>query len=512
MIIVSIHHAILLHPHAFSRTIPTYFVKTNQMIQNLKTVNMYPELRTDGGIDMVKTAVQSQQAPPQLNAAQRRRFTDKFLTPEWVVVNVPAGDIGVATHGNPRLKYQPNARTSLLVSYPNERDIFMERIWSDPTRGYGVGLHAFYLQVSLSYLNIQKRYTDAFLKGKGDYQIQKTPTLKVVNRPITAKVPNERWGMDLVDMSVGNDTRYIMSVVDSFSGFLFTRRITRKTGPVILATLQDIIATPLPNGSGGTYPRLLQSDNGGEFSNQAMTAYCAHVGIRQILSTSYHPQANGKIERKNREIRKKIKAIFIRRNSNAWTVADLRDVTMNINDQVNRVTGLRAVDLYRTGYTPGGPLPPKVTLSNQSTAQDLAIHNRHLQEERAVRLTHGAVRRFQVNDLVRVNMFSLSSEYRRKIKAHEGTNKFAVHYSPVISRIVRVLPPNGRTRRREMYWITVGQTDGLPPPVGGPTLMMGGPNGVVPREFAGSQLTLAGDTVSVNPKTIPQMDRINSRN
>jgi hypothetical protein len=99
---------------------------------------------------MVKAAVQSQVAPPQLNAAQRRRFSDKYLTPEWVVANVPAGDIGVATHGNPRLTYRPNARTSLLVAYTDERDLYMERIWSDPQRGYGVGLHAFYLQVSLS--------------------------------------------------------------------------------------------------------------------------------------------------------------------------------------------------------------------------------------------------------------------------------------------------------------------------------------------------------------------------
>ena len=40
--------------------------------------------------------------------------------------------------------------------------------------------------------------------------------------------------------------------------------------------------------------------------------YCNNNNIQQILSSSHHPSANGKVERKNREIRKKIKAGFIR--------------------------------------------------------------------------------------------------------------------------------------------------------------------------------------------------------
>ena len=43
-----------------------------------------------------------------------------------------------------------------------------------------------------------------------------------------------------------------------------------------------------------------------------MTAFCNNHNIQQILSSSHHPSANGKVERKNREIRKKIKAGFIR--------------------------------------------------------------------------------------------------------------------------------------------------------------------------------------------------------
>ena len=42
---------------------------------------------------------------------------------------------------------------------------------------------------------------------------------KKVVRPIISKTPNERWSMDLIDMSAGNNHTYIFSLVDNFSGF-----------------------------------------------------------------------------------------------------------------------------------------------------------------------------------------------------------------------------------------------------------------------------------------------------
>jgi outer membrane receptor for Fe3+-dicitrate len=83
---------------------------------------------------------------------------------------------------------------------------------------------------------------------------------------------------------------------------------------------------------------------GAKFSNALMTAFCNNNNIQQTLSSSHHPSANSKVERKNREIRKKIKAGFIRKNSNTWNVSMLRDHTKNINNQVNAKTKLRAID------------------------------------------------------------------------------------------------------------------------------------------------------------------------
>ena len=89
--------------------------------------------------------------------------------------------------------------------------------------------------------------------------------------------------MDLIDMSVGNNHTYIFSLVDNFSGFLWTRKLLNRTGQTIINNLDNIVETNYPNGSNGTYPRLLQSDNAGEFSNALMTAFCNNHNIQHIF-------------------------------------------------------------------------------------------------------------------------------------------------------------------------------------------------------------------------------------
>lgn len=52
----------------------------------------------------------------------------------------------------------------------------------------------------------------------------------------------------------------------------------------------------------GHIVKVLQSDNGGEFDNQAVRAVLAEYGIEQRLIAPYAPQQNGAVERDNRTI------------------------------------------------------------------------------------------------------------------------------------------------------------------------------------------------------------------
>ena len=134
------------------------------MARDLKRINAYPEFRTAAGIDGVRTAVLAGNPPPG-TPNQQARFAAKYLNPSWVVTNVPAAPAG---HGANRLRYRPAAGIDLLVVYPDEKQASMALVYSDIRRGLGVGLQAFYQQVAMSYLNIKKSETDAFLRGQGD--------------------------------------------------------------------------------------------------------------------------------------------------------------------------------------------------------------------------------------------------------------------------------------------------------------------------------------------------------
>ena len=49
-------------------------------------------------------------------------------------------------------------------------------------------------------------------------------------------------------------------------------------------------------------PKILQSDNGGEFKNSLLEQYWSKVNVRQIFGSPYHPQSQGSVEAYNRTI------------------------------------------------------------------------------------------------------------------------------------------------------------------------------------------------------------------
>ena len=122
------------------------------LITNLKELQSYREFQTTASINLVRTAVINNIAPAGLTPIQTNRFYEKFLNNEWQVVNIPLDRRANPAHGVNRLVYKPNNKISLIVSYPDERNIYMTRIFKDRKKGLGIGLQAFYYQVALSYL------------------------------------------------------------------------------------------------------------------------------------------------------------------------------------------------------------------------------------------------------------------------------------------------------------------------------------------------------------------------
>ena len=184
------------------------------MTQKLKSLNHIPEFATDAGIAGVINYINTGNFPLGLNNRQQQRYTQKF-------------NGFVVTHGV--LRYNPNPTINLAVCLNANKQVVIQNIYNNISRGLGQGLASFYHQVCSTHLNITKEETDTFLRKQGEYMITRIPRQPRVNKPIEASVPNERWAIDLIDMNAfqNGHNKWIMVIIDYFSNKIFARSMTK---------------------------------------------------------------------------------------------------------------------------------------------------------------------------------------------------------------------------------------------------------------------------------------------
>ena len=111
--------------------------------------------------------------------------------------------------------------------------------------------------------------------------------------------PGQLIAMDLVGPlpTAASGNKYLLTVLDHCSGWAEAYPIPNKTAK----TVQDAFHTNwLPR---FTAPEVLITDNGAEFNAHATREYFRELGIEHRLTSPYHPQSNGKIERFHRTLK-----------------------------------------------------------------------------------------------------------------------------------------------------------------------------------------------------------------
>ena len=96
----------------------------------------------------------------------------------------------------------------------------------------------------------------------------------------------------------GHFYRYVLTVIDAFSRFLWLRPLESKSSQVITSESESIY---IEHGS----PEIIQCDRGGEFK-KALKLLCDRMNIKLIYSRPRHPQSQGKVERCHRTLRSKM--------------------------------------------------------------------------------------------------------------------------------------------------------------------------------------------------------------
>ena len=111
---------------------------------------------------------------------------------------------------------------------------------------------------------------------------------------------------------------FILSCIDVFSRYTFLEPSKKRDSNAISKCLDKIIKREK------IQPKFIICDNGGEFEKDFET-YCKDHDITIRRNRAYSPQANGIVERSNKEVRKLLRSIMLENKSTNW-VDNLRKV------------------------------------------------------------------------------------------------------------------------------------------------------------------------------------------
>lgn len=194
-------------------------------------------------------------------------------------------------------------RNNKLYNKQNKEYIFSEdiqpllrKLYNDPETGF-VGRDKLYKRITDNYCGISKNDIMEFLKAQQTYQRHEGPAAREVMKPIVTNQVNERWQIDLLDLSkfksYNNNYEYLLTCIDHFSKFAWVKPLRNKGAQRVTQAFAAILQEDSWEGG---QPKYLQSDNGGEFNNEHMQRLCLEFGTH-IFSSPYRPNSNGAIER-----------------------------------------------------------------------------------------------------------------------------------------------------------------------------------------------------------------------
>lgn len=201
---------------------------------------------------------------------------------------------------------------NLAVVPTNRIDEVLKEVYADPITGLGRGKRKFYESVSAKFVGISRERAGEFLEQQHVYQLTK-PQHHVINKPIYAKVPSERFAIDLMDLKpyfialdqdgnlANKGFRYVLTCIDFNTRYCWGEAIKFKTAFNVREAMNKIC-----HRAGDTFPKILQADHGSEFRG-LMQLWREEHDIRNVNSRSYTPEANGLVESCNKELWKNLR-------------------------------------------------------------------------------------------------------------------------------------------------------------------------------------------------------------
>ena len=320
---------------------------------------------------------------------------------------------------NNELTYQP---TGQIVASPASRENIVQQIYDE--YGLGSGINNLYEKISRRYLNITRAFVSDFLKRQSTYQLS-TSQKKQTNKKIYSSGINKIFYVDLIDLNPlvksNKKYRYILTGVDAFSKFVFMVKLKSKDAKTLVDGLREICML-----QASAFPKVIVSDNGGEFKNDFVQNFCIENGIKQVFGRSYSPKSNSLVEATNGIIRHVLRSLFIKNGNTNWC-DHLEEVRKAINDSCPDSTGKPRSEVY----------------------QDLQYHDEILKnaiKENKQVIQKNETEKLDIGDIVRLSLQAIDSKIRENYK--NGNSKYVVvRFSLELYEIVKIIKSRSKFAR-----------------------------------------------------------------
>lgn len=211
---------------------------------------------------------------------------------------------------------------------------------------------------------------------------EKIQLVEELHRPARINFPRRRtiikglddlWQMDLGQLDryakVNKNFKYILTVIDCFSKFIWAKPLKTKTGEEVTHAFESILK------ESGRRPKNLQTDQGREFFNTHFKKLMQKYDINHY--NTYSRMKAAIVERAIRTIKERLFKHFSLNGSYKWIDA-LSEIIENYNRRKHRTIKMRPCDINKR---------------NEAKIRKLVYNH----------LKIVGIRKFKVNDIVRIS-------------------------------------------------------------------------------------------------------------
>ena len=178
-----------------------------------------------------------------------------------------------------------------------------------------------------------------WLKKQPTYTLHRQARRNYPTRQYIVHDIDEQWQADLADVSLlareNGGYRFILTVIDIFSRFAWSRPLKTKRGEEVAAAFKDIFAE-------GRIPKRIQTDQGKEFENRHVRSLFEQHDVELFSVKSAYKAAM--VERFNRTLKHKIWRYLTSTNQRNW-LSVLQDAVHSYNHSTHRMINRKPAEV-----------------------------------------------------------------------------------------------------------------------------------------------------------------------